>query len=387
MTTNGKKRRTFGSVRQCPSSGRWQVSYHHLGKVWHPDVTFTTEARADRALARIDAEIQEGRWRDPRLRLYDFRYAAESWLAANPNKAGSTLRRDRSILENHIYPLIGDLPLISITRAEIQSATNRWITEVSPGSVVRQFAVMQAVFSYAVENEWVPKSPATRRKYRHAGGTHLPTSVPIQRYQLSAEEVATIARSAGPRFEPAIWLAAATGWRWGQIFALTVSSIDFSTGTVTCTRGTTTDERGKPTLGKPGSTKAPPQRVTIDPTTLSIMEGFIESNPDLGPNDLLFSNKNGNLVNYSNFRSRVWLPALKQAGLASIRPRIGTHDLRRWNATALNLAGVDVKTIQERLGHSDPRLTINIYVKRTPQGDQMAASAVSAALHGAKPAA
>jgi integrase len=49
---------------------------------------------------------------------------------------------------------------------------------------------------------------------------------------------------------------------------------------------------------------------------------------------------------------------------------------RRANATALVLAGVDLKTAQARLGHSDPRLTIGVYAQATTDADEAAAEAL-----------
>lgn len=51
-----------------------------------------------------------------------------------------------------------------------------------------------------------------------------------------------------------------------------------------------------------------------------------------------------------------WEPAVKDAGLDGL----SFHDLRRTNATAMVAEGVDVKTAQARLGHSDPRLTLAV---------------------------
>ena len=52
------------------------------------------------------------------------------------------------------------------------------------------------------------------------------------------------------------------------------------------------------------------------------------------------------------------------------------HDLRRANATALVHAGVDLKTAQARLGHSDPRLTLGVYAQATSGADRAAAEAL-----------
>jgi len=61
-----------------------------------------------------------------------------------------------------------------------------------------------------------------------------------------------------------------------------------------------------------------------------------------------------------NWRNRVWLPACRAVGLDGL----GFHDLRRANATALVRLGVDVKTAQQRLGHSDVRMTSPVCASR-----------------------
>jgi integrase len=61
-------------------------------------------------------------------------------------------------------------------------------------------------------------------------------------------------------------------------------------------------------------------------------------------------------------------------------PELGFHDLRRANATVLVSTGVDVKTAQTRLGHSDPRLTLAIYAQATTDGDRRAAQKLGDAL-------
>ena len=94
------------------------------------------------------------------------------------------------------------------------------------------------------------------------------------------------------------------------------------------------------------------------------------------PDALLFSTADGEPLDYSNWRQRVWLPALQDADLKGV----GFHDLRRTNATALVLDGVDVKTAQTRLGHSDPRLTLALYAQATGEGDRSAAQKLGARL-------
>jgi integrase len=50
---------------------------------------------------------------------------------------------------------------------------------------------------------------------------------------------------------------------------------------------------------------------------------------------------------------------------------LGFHDLRRTNATGLVAPGVDVKTAQGLLGHSDSRLTLDHYARWSPSSARL----------------
>ena len=54
-------------------------------------------------------------------------------------------------------------------------------------------------------------------------------------------------------------------------------------------------------------------------------------------------------------------------------PHIRLHDLRHSNATALIMAGVNPKVVQQRLGHSDVNITLNTYTHVLPEMDIEAA--------------
>ena len=84
---------------------------------------------------------------------------------------------------------------------------------------------------------------------------------------------------------------------------------------------------------------------------------------------LIFTNTDGGPIRYDNWRRRVWLPATRAAECEGA----GFHDLRRLAATTLVLAGVDIKTAQVRLGHSDPRMTLAVYAASPVAADRAAA--------------
>ena len=83
----------------------------------------------------------------------------------------------------------------------------------------------------------------------------------------------------------------------------------------------------------------------------------------------------------SAWRSRVskaFRVAVKKSGL----PRIHLHDLRHTHASILLKAGVPVKVVNERLGHSSPAFTMTVYQHVLPGMQADAAAAFGAAVFG-----
>lgn len=78
-----------------------------------------------------------------------------------------------------------------------------------------------------------------------------------------------------------------------------------------------------------------------------------------GPNPLglVFPSEDGTPLYPGNVRRRVFTPALTALGLTGIRP----HDFRRTFVALHVEAGTHPKLVQERIGHSDIKTTMNVY--------------------------
>lgn len=77
----------------------------------------------------------------------------------------------------------------------------------------------------------------------------------------------------------------------------------------------------------------------------------------LGRDDLLFGSPQGpagNPLSCNTFRTRYWLPALESAELGR---HVRMHDLRHAHASWLLAGGADLKTVMDRLGHSQIQTT------------------------------
>jgi integrase len=170
-----------------------------------------------------------------------------------------------------------------------------------------------------------------------------------------------------------MWCGAVLGLRWAETAGLTVDSLDAKSGTIRV--AAQVDRRGRlsppKTKGSIRSLAAP--QWLIDDLTAVVRRG---KPPRPDGEGLVFVNKSGRALSYTNWRQRVWQPATTGAGLPGLR----YHDLRSVAASALVASGVDLRTAMHRLGHTTPAMTLAVYARVAVDRDRAAADAVAARL-------
>jgi integrase len=94
-------------------------------------------------------------------------------------------------------------------------------------------------------------------------------------------------------------------------------------------------------------------------------------------NGLIFSSQHGTVPNLSILRRN-----LRHLCTKANVPYVGIHGLRHVHASLVVASGIDVKTLQVRLGHSRPSTTMNIYPYLMPGRAELAARALDTLLRG-----
>ncbi|HLI00659.1 MAG TPA: tyrosine-type recombinase/integrase [Acidimicrobiales bacterium] len=342
-----EKRTTDGGVR-------YDVRWHEPGGRARRK-TFRLRRDADAWRRQVEQAETAGVVVDPRARKTLLADVAARWLAANPAKRGSSRALDEAILRNHVLPALGGRPVGSITRADVQGLVNRWAAADAASTVARRYSCLRALLSFAEADELIARSPCR--------GVKLPTVRLVDRPTLNAGQLEAVAAALGEH-APMMWLGAVLGLRWGEVAGLAAADVDVEARTVTVRRQLGRD--GK--LGPPKSV-AGLRRLAVPGWLAELLEPLAAGK---APDGLVFTSTAGGPLEYHNWRSRVWRPACEQAGVPDLR----FHDLRSMAATALVMAGVDVKTAQSRLGHSTPAMTLGLYARVTADADRAAADAV-----------
>jgi integrase len=125
------------------------------------------------------------------------------WIEADPGKRANTLTRDGLVIRLYILPTLGQARLDEISQPDVQSLATGWAKERAPRTVRRDYAVLRAIFAYAVASDWLARSPCRDIK--------LPAIETTERRQITPEEVSGIAGAVGTHYAPMVWLGALWG--------------------------------------------------------------------------------------------------------------------------------------------------------------------------------
>lgn len=186
------------------------------------------------------------------------------------------------------------------------------------------------------------------------------------------------------QFSMLIRLAFATGARCGELLGLGWGDIDFIRNSVNIH---TNLQSGK--LVEP-KTKYSRRRVSVDKDTMSRLmdwqmyqKRYADQLGDKFCNRLgtIFTNMYGNYLHYDNFRTRYFNEMCKKAQLPE---GFTFHGTRHTHATMLLMAGVNIKIVSQRLGHSSVSFTLDTYGHVIDEMERSAADMMGTLLYGNK---
>jgi integrase len=163
-----------------------------------------------------------------------------------------------------------------------------------------------------------------------------------------------------------------TGMRRGEVLGLRWADLDLDKARL-AVRHTLISIAYKVTESTPKTHQA--RVVDLDPETVRQLHAHRTSQhqPADGAAGLVFCRPDGSPLHPQSF-TEAFDRAVANAGL----PRIRLHDLRHTHATIALRAGVPVKIISERLGHSTPAFTLKVYAHAIPGMQSEAASQIAA---------
>ena len=296
----------------------------------------TFKARDEAKRFRATLESMELVGQGPDLRRGEV--TLEDWagqvLATLPLKP-KTAETYASLLRSRILPEFGHRTLRSIQRADVRAWAASMSVEVSARRTQNAYALLNRLLNEAVLEGLLLTNPAA--------GIRMPRAQRPQIAPWGVEELRAVAASSGC-YEPLILWLGLMGTRWAETIGLRGSDISHGIVTIESSLSEVTGRFHR----VPTKTYAA-RRLPIP----DVLEGRLPRAHD----GLLFETRYGNPIRNAKFRSDVFLPSCRRAGVEPIR----IHDLRHTCASILIQGGANPKMIQEWLGHQDIRVTLNTY--------------------------
>jgi integrase len=288
----------------------------------------------------------------------------------------------RASFPHHLRPLVvgvGAIELAALQAGDIEAMARAWERSgIKRSTIRRRCNILGAALREAVRLGLIEESPWKRVR---------PLSIealPPRDLPNGAKALAAIERLDHRRLQAVARLAAATGARRGELVALRWSDIDLDEGTVRFVQAISTDvgSRRIATTTKTGRTK-----------TLALDEGAVgqlrQWRAEIAGEALHAGVRLRWVFPAPTDPREPWAPAHVTQAWARHREDIGLpdvrfHDLRHLHATELMAAGIDVNTVAARLGHSSPKMTLDVYGHASPARDRAAAEVIRR-LRGPKP--
>ena len=271
----------------------------------------------------------------------------ESWSASQGHISAKTAATRRSAWNSRVAPAWENVAVVDVKT----SAVRAWVSKMAadgvgvPG-IENAFGVLRQVLGAAVEDRRIPRNPCE--------GVRLPKRKHADRGYLSHAQVAALAAAIDRQPEVVRFLAY-TGLRWGEMAALRVCDFDMLRRRVNVSRSVT--ESG----GLVWSTPKTWERRSV-PFPAALADELAALMVGKGRDALVFTDQRGGVLRNSNWRARVFEPAVHKCQKADESfPSITPHDLRHTAASLAVSAGANVKAVQRMLGHAKASMTLDVY--------------------------
>jgi integrase len=326
--------------------GRYRVRYRLPDGSLFTEGGFTTRADAERRAADVESDQRRELFVDPRLAQTTVGEWVKVWSQAH-DVSPITRNTYDCHLRNHILPRFADTPLGEIQRMAIKSWVKTLRATLAEKSVADVVGLLSMILGEAVDDGLLGANPCRKLRINTA---HRP-----ERPYATADEVATLASRVSPDNAVLIITAAYTGLRWGELAGLQSDQVDLDRGEIVVDPGVGAlhEIGGRLELGPP-KTPASVRTIHLPPFLVDLLAQVRRGHPDAR---FVFTGADGGLHRRSNFRRRVWIPALtggddaNAGGRPPIQPGMHFHDLRHTHKTWLIEDRIPEVVQHQRLGH------------------------------------
>ena len=313
----------------------WYINFYESGRRYTERVGQVSKSIAEEKLAIRKSEVIRGEWKPKQVRTPFDKFQGQYLEWSKGNKKPRSFLRDESSLK-HLSRFFGGKALSEISSFMVEKyKLARKEEGAGPATINRELACLRHMFNMALKWKKAQSNPVREVKF---------FKEPKEKDRiLSKEEEARLLEAVrtghkSKHLEPIIITALNTGMRKGEILNLKWSNVDFKNGFIVV-EGTKNDEIRQIPLNKK-------------------LTEALQDVRKASKGEYVFSDKG---KPYTDVKTG-WWTALKRAGIENFT----FHGMRHTFGSRLGMAGEDLRTIQELMGHKDINMTMR-YSHPTPE--------------------
>ena len=364
--------RDMGSLRER-SPGVWQARvYNGLDPVsgarryMARTIHAKTESAAQRELRKLERQVASGR--APRgTTAVTLGEQLDDWYANKKSQLAPGTRLGYESATRLCEPL-RPIPLGKVSARDLDALYAELGRQGKATSTIRKVhLVISAALAQAVRHDLLDRNVALNAEPPAVRGkqTRPPT----------IEELTQLLDAADDDFRVFLFTAMTTGARRGELVALRWRDVDLDGRTITI-RQSVAEDRDSILIKDTKSHQV--RAVALDDETVTMLKAHKERvgkvarncGSELTPERFVFSPRPGNDTCFvPKVISRRFARLCERTKVEGVR----LHDVRHFAGSQLVAAGVDIRTVSARLGHSRPSITLDIYTHRVQDNDRAAA--------------
>ena len=309
-----------------------------------------------------DLRIRLGKGMDIAAEKDSFSVWRDRWLEAKKltiaEKSVQTCRTCTQPMED----ALGDVELPKIRPADIQAVINDMVgAGYAKSTLSKTIQFTSQIFTMARINRVTDFDPTI--------AVTIPQRAPVQHRKALSEEQQRWIRETPHRAQTAAMIMMYAGLRRGELIPLLWSDIDLDERTIAVTKSVSFPHN-KPCVKIGAKTDAGTRLISIP----IILADYLRELPN--QKGLVVPSARGAMMTTDAWR-RLWSSYMTDLnikygydgdaskydpkGTVTLIEEFSAHQLRHTYATMLYLAGVDVLTAKEQLGHADIKTTLQIY--------------------------
>jgi integrase len=258
-------------------------------------------------------------------------------------------------------PFFSKIRLPEIGSADVQMFLAEKSKKYAPKTVLSLRNLLSKIFSTAQKWGYLQANPAQ--------GTQVPAlTVTRERLTLKPEQVRALLDKLEDPYKTMVLLAVLSGLRRGEILGLRWKCVDLVENSIRVAESNYEARVSAP------KTQASRRIVFVD---RAVLDSLLALRPaQFQPDDYVFHTERGTSLDSHNVLSRVLHPACKLAGI----PRVSWHNFRYTYSTWANPTGESIKALMSQLGHTNSRMTLDVYTQPMPEAQKKLADKIARVL-------